>query len=892
MEPATIADITNHRIPLHAEQLIALVKRRSLTYDVTELYGEDASMKTLGAIVEDFSQAYEEIKTQSLERRVVSLACLVAMTNHAADTWIMKAFGQILKKGRASNAGKFFILRVLQPLTGCDMTDASYVSYVKAAEFIADAEKRLPWAVPCFIETYDIAGFLDLSVEEKYGVIAHLDTKNVIIQEVRAAYGKYQKHGRGEITLSAPISSTFEDIVIGDSKLAETRDGYVNVTYLSQALGESKALYNDYIKVPKNKAFVDSFKRVDGCDTVYRSANSKGTTWIHPKIFKHLAEWKGLDDLVKALGPYVDDTVAVESTISVPDRVEVIKIKGDGFSTEMRTYDGYCNLAELTASVGKKFCNISQIEAFHARLSEISAARGIPVRDLILTTIGYFSSSWGHMDVALYIVKTYRPKAYEFFEAALTSTPGSEVYTMVRDTKGGPLTRHRSSDGYLDANMISKWSPKTNSLSDFLKSPKGTALRTALEGTELMKKSPGLYGGTWVHPEVAEGLAAKGGLKDLGDLVLGALDQLDAAATERPTAGLEGLRDMVDGALDQKDAGSSPTPMPKSNSPTKHNVTAGQESEPDFQSETSSIIVDVRQSDGYVNATKLCKTAGKLWSNFLQLSWTSKFVGELERILGDDIVMQDDDEGTWVHPKMSLRLATWCGPEYETEVSSRVVEHLHGEIADMPDIPTGFKKNQGIEVYEIEEGEPLLGGWPLPEHFCSPVTFYIIQVGTKDKEISLFKWGISDDPRQRLGTHFNKYGNIVTRVLISVGMSSAKRVEDNVKVMMSRRRVILSMKRHPLGYESFKVSNHEADRVLHAIRLHVETKFQSIVRYSWMDGKVYLDKNEVESQEKAEQEITRRDLAIEQETTRRELAVLQATNDQLRMQLELAKLGR
>ena len=525
MDPATIDDITANRTARHAEHLKELVRRRELTYDVAELYGEDVSMQTLGAIVEDFSQAYEEIKTQSLERRVVSTACLVAMTNHAADTWIMKAFSQVLKKGRASNAGKFLILKVLQPLTGCEMTDASYVSYVKAAEFIADAEKRLPWAVPCFIETYDIAGFLDLSVHEKYGVIAHLDTKNVIIQEVRAAYGKYQKQGRGDISLPDPVSPIFNDIFIEGNKLAETRDGYVNVTYLSQARGESKALYNDYIKIPKNKAFVDSFKRADGCDTVFRSANSKGTTWIHPKIFAHLAEWKGLDDVVKALGPFVDDTIAVESTISVPDRVEVRTIKGDGFSTEMRTYDGYCNLAELTTSVGKKFCNISQIEAFHARLSEISASRDIPVRDLVQTTIGYFSSSWGHMDVAIYLVKTYRPKAIGDFEAAVNADRlPDDVYTTVRDNKGKPVTRHRESDGYFDANMISKWSRKTNSLSDFLKSQKGVALRSLLDGVELVKKSSGLYGGTWTHPQVAAGLATKGGVESFEDLVVGALN--------------------------------------------------------------------------------------------------------------------------------------------------------------------------------------------------------------------------------------------------------------------------------------------------------------------------------------------------------------------------------
>lgn len=195
-----------------------------------------------------------------------------------------------------------------------------------------------------------------------------------------------------------------------------------------------------------------------------------------------------------------------------------------------------------------------------------------------------------------------------------------------------------------------------------------------------------------------------------------------------------------------------------------------------------------------------------------------------------------------------------------------------------------------MEIYNIEGSEPLLGDWAIPVHFLPPVTFYVIQVGTKEVGVSIFKWGITDDWKERLKLHRTKYENVITRILISVGQTNARRIEDNVKAMLGRRRIILSIKSHPHGLESFKVNSNEGVAILHGIRLHVETRFHDICRYSWMDGKVHYDRDDLDSKKnkllEVEQEKNRHAIAMEQEKTRNELAILRQARDNLLLQIE------
>lgn len=132
------------------------------------------------------------------------------------------------------------------------------------------------------------------------------------------------------------------------------RDGYVNVTLISAYLND-RALYNDYIKLARNKSYVDSMTHRDGVkQLVYRSKNCKGSTWVHPKIALHIARWKDVTELIDRLVGFVDDTVPVKTYLPTTDRVGIQTVAAAGLITEARTSDGFCNASALAKSFTRR----------------------------------------------------------------------------------------------------------------------------------------------------------------------------------------------------------------------------------------------------------------------------------------------------------------------------------------------------------------------------------------------------------------------------------------------------------------------------------------------------------------------------------------------------------
>lgn len=95
-------------------------------------------------------------------------------------------------------------------------------------------------------------------------------------------------------------------------------------------------------------------------------------------------------------------------------------------------------------------------------------------------------------------------------------------------------------------------------------------------------------------------------------------------------------------------------------------------------------VVQQRRNDGYVNATALCKAAGKDLHDYLRLKSTVAFIAELSTVPGipGTGVMEirqggtPDEQGTWVHPHLSINLAQWCSPRFAVQVSAWVEERL------------------------------------------------------------------------------------------------------------------------------------------------------------------------------------------------------------------------
>lgn len=98
-------------------------------------------------------------------------------------------------------------------------------------------------------------------------------------------------------------------------------------------------------------------------------------------------------------------------------------------------------------------------------------------------------------------------------------------------------------------------------------------------------------------------------------------------------------------------------------------------------------LIQQRAGDGYINATAMCKAAGKEWSNYNQNGATKAFFVALEGSLGipRDVIIQsiatgpNEARGTWVHPQVAIHLAQWLSAKFAVKVSEWVYDWMLGK---------------------------------------------------------------------------------------------------------------------------------------------------------------------------------------------------------------------
>ncbi len=96
------------------------------------------------------------------------------------------------------------------------------------------------------------------------------------------------------------------------------------------------------------------------------------------------------------------------------------------------------------------------------------------------------------------------------------------------------------------------------------------------------------------------------------------------------------------------------------------------------------------RKDGYVNATALCKQAGKLFKDYHKTKTTKAFLEELsavENILLTTLVQVKQgglpqEQGTWVHELIAINLAQWLSPKYGVLVAKVMQKFHRGELVN------------------------------------------------------------------------------------------------------------------------------------------------------------------------------------------------------------------
>ena len=99
-------------------------------------------------------------------------------------------------------------------------------------------------------------------------------------------------------------------------------------------------------------------------------------------------------------------------------------------------------------------------------------------------------------------------------------------------------------------------------------------------------------------------------------------------------------------------------------------------------------IISQRITDGYINATAMCKVVKKQINDYARLSSTQAFLNELSSVTGIPVTGLIQTirggtphlQGTWVHPQVAIHLAQWLSPKIAVLVSQWVFEWMSGNI--------------------------------------------------------------------------------------------------------------------------------------------------------------------------------------------------------------------
>ena len=108
---------------------------------------------------------------------------------------------------------------------------------------------------------------------------------------------------------------------------------------------------------------------------------------------------------------------------------------------------------------------------------------------------------------------------------------------------------------------------------------------------------------------------------------------------------------------------------------------------PIIHHKVESSSINQRATDGYINATEMCKVAGKRFFDYSRLSTTDAYLEALCSKTGIPVLELiqtikgglPEFRGTWVHPQVAIHLAQWLSPEFAVRVNTWVFEWLSGQ---------------------------------------------------------------------------------------------------------------------------------------------------------------------------------------------------------------------
>ena len=103
--------------------------------------------------------------------------------------------------------------------------------------------------------------------------------------------------------------------------------------------------------------------------------------------------------------------------------------------------------------------------------------------------------------------------------------------------------------------------------------------------------------------------------------------------------------------------------------------------------------IRIRDTDGYVNASDICKVKpGKLPANYFENKTSKKFIKQLSITIGIPIVSLINKinggktPGTWIHPRLAVDFARWVSAELAVKMNGWLSRFISGDLTMVQDV--------------------------------------------------------------------------------------------------------------------------------------------------------------------------------------------------------------
>jgi hypothetical protein len=680
-------------------------------------------------------------------------------------------------------------------------------------------------------------------------------------------------------------------------------DDYVNSALMVQHVGK---LWSSFFRSTAASTIIMDLKRAAGntAAEIVRQKSRKGM-WIHPTLAIELARWCTKDNCLYMLS-------RVKAFVGKHRTENLIAARPLG-PIDIRE-DGYVN--------AKKLCRVSQRPWGHfirmtSTKSMIERLGRAGVMDVVQIDKDGVEGIWIHSALAVNLA-TYCGKEYEvhlmYAQTGVQCSPQEDPCSSQvsePDLESGPVDSFqvpddeplfdasliRASDGYVNATKLcqnegKKWGKFTQcKAAPILKE---LSAELGIPATDLVEcKKGGAHDGTWVHQDVA--------IKLLG------------WCREKPKVPVMAREAAVSEAEDtQEDASEVAVPVSDNCLTEAAQPTGALSFIESLFGDDGQMITQIRVSDGYVNATKMCQSAGKLWANFSSLAGTKKFLGELSSIIGiaiEDLVISacgGDHSGTWVHPDVAIELAGWCSVKFKVQVGQLVKRYMRGELTTEESKEVSQKVRKAFEPPKQIVPANLLGAdftdgdiipsppderyRVLPDASFAPNGVYILSLGLNIEgthEIGM--WGLGASLPHRLNTHFKTYKFSKVTAIVTCGLSNPARLETALNNFFAPWHLPILRNDGTVNTECFGIAVGEARHKYEEAIEMIKSSFDEVDSIT-LYGKTVMDNTK---RAKTAAPWISDSLEVEKEKTKQKELELQMMPEALRLkELEIEVLNR